>query len=60
MCYLIYFIIDTKIDANFTGESCKLFFKTIIVKIFSKKELPNPGAAGRGVWGGAAPPQAKF
>ena len=40
--YLIYLIIGTQIGANFTGESCKLCFKTIIGKIFSKKtSLPQ-------------------
>ena len=38
--YLIY-LIGKQIGANFTGESCKLCFKTIIGKIFSKKH-PNP------------------
>ena len=33
--YLIYPIIGTQIGANFTGESCKLRFKTI-------KKHPNP------------------
>ena len=35
--YLIYLIIGTQIGTNFTGESCKLCFKTIIGKILSKK-----------------------
>ena len=40
--YLIYLIIGTQIGADFTGESCKLCFKTIIGKIFSKKtSLPQ-------------------
>ena len=42
MSDLIYFIIGTQIGANFTGERCKLCFKTIIGKIFSKKKQPNP------------------
>ena len=39
--YLMYLIIGTQIGANFTGESCKFCFKTIIGKIFSKK-TPQP------------------
>ena len=40
--YLIYLIIITQIGANFTGESCKLCFKTIIGKIFFKKKTFQP------------------
>ena len=40
--YLIYLIIGTQIGANFTGESCKLCFKTIIDKNFFKKNTPTP------------------
>ena len=40
--YLIYLIIGTQIGANFTWKSCKLCFKTIIGKSFSKKKHPNP------------------
>ena len=39
--YLIYLIIGTQIGENFTGECCKLCFKTIIGKIFSKKNTPT-------------------
>ena len=39
--YLIYLIIGTQIGASFAGERCKLCFKIIIVKIFSKK-TPQP------------------
>ena len=34
--YLIYLIIGTQIGTNFTVERCKLCFKTVIGKIFSK------------------------
>ena len=40
--YFIYLIIGKQIGANFTGESCKLCFKIIIGKIFSKKRSPQP------------------
>ena len=39
--YLIDLIIGTQIGANFTAESCKWCFKTLIGKIFSKK-TPQP------------------
>ena len=40
--YRIYLIMGSQIGANFTGEICKMWFKTLIRKIFSKKKHPNP------------------
>ena len=36
------YLMGTQIGANFTGESCKLCFNTIIGQIFFKKKHQTP------------------